>query len=408
MLDKTSKKQIAVIPVMLLFFLGQSDVQIIAPILAQIRETFSVSIARAGSSVSVYSVIAAGWALFVGPMSDRHGRFVFLLVSAGLLALASLVAGATASFQGFLFSRVIAGLAGATISVCTTAWLADRTSYARRGQAMGWLGAVNVLAAIVVAPAAVLIADSEYGWRVIYALVGALACIALLAMLLMDGTKEEEHQLRQSRAHQEPWQRAFIVYRSFFTRSSPRNGLVLAVLISSSVMSVVTYLGVWLKSGLFESGSRVAEAFLVLGICSIAGAVLGGQLADRVGKRALIALTGILLTGVLLAVPVVTTFSRVLGFVAAGGLLFGMREGSYQALMTGLIPADERGAYLAMKSTAAKLGIAFSVTVSGLAYTAWGFGAVTSFAALCAALSTALIPFIKTDPATSSVNPGHK
>ena len=376
-------------PFFLLFFLGQSDVQIISPILSEVRLSFAVTVAQAGSAVSVYSLVAALWALVVGPLSDHWGRRIFLQAAALVLALSAVSAWFADAFKVFLLSRLLAGIAGATISVCTVAWLADEIAFERRGRAMGVLGAVNVLAAVVVAPLAAFVSATHFGWRSIYLTISFAAVLSFVLAL-----KKQVPEQKFSQAAAWHFSTALVQtlrrYAAFLTLSTPLRGMILALLISSSVTSVVTYLGIWLSSGLSFSNQQIAEAFLVLGLTSLAGAVAGGWLSDRAGKKFVIIMTGSLLSVVLFSARAVSGLQHALFFVAAGGLLFGMREGAYQALVTELVAPEQRGAYIALKSTAAKFGIAVSVALCGLMYGHWGFPAVAAYAALCSLLSAIL------------------
>ena len=75
----------------------------------------------------------------------------------------------------------------------------------------------------------------------------------------------------------------------------------------------------------------------------------------------------------------------------SGGLVIAMREGPYQALITELIKAEERGAYIALKSTAAKTGIAISAVIGGVLFQKIGFFAVANFAAVCSLIAAVLV-----------------
>src|SRR5207249_1021831 len=55
-------------------FLGVSDTQLVAPLLPLIASDLAVTPGHAGIIVTTYSLAAAAFALFVGPVSDRVGR----------------------------------------------------------------------------------------------------------------------------------------------------------------------------------------------------------------------------------------------------------------------------------------------------------------------------------------------
>jgi len=63
------------------------------------------------------------------------------------------------------------------------------------------------------------------------------------------------------------------------------------------------------------------------------------------------------------------------------------RQGPLTALMTEMVPAAERGTFIALRNISSQLGIGATVFVGGILYEKSGYGAVTW---LCAAM-TALV-----------------
>ncbi|MDQ7053862.1 MAG: MFS transporter [candidate division KSB1 bacterium] len=166
---------------MSLFFLGLTDVQVIPVLLPAFESGFSVSIAMAGSLVTLYSLAAALSALVVGPLSDRFGRMRFIRAGAGLFALAALLGAMADRFWGLAVARMMAGAAGGIFSTCIVALIADRFTFERRGRAMGWVAGMYSLAAVAGVPTGAFVA-SAFGWRVIFWGFGLLAL--LLSLIL--------------------------------------------------------------------------------------------------------------------------------------------------------------------------------------------------------------------------------
>ena len=130
----------------------------------------------------------------------------------------------------------------------------------------------------------------------------------------------------------------------------------------------------------------------------VVGSVIGGGLADRLGKRASLALWSGLLIPVLLGVPLIQSRTSVLLFCLAGGFLLSLREAPYQAMITELVPAEQRGAYLALRSTAAKLAIAVSAFVAGHVFEHLGFRMVAVLAAACSFAALVLAFLLRLPP----------
>jgi predicted MFS family arabinose efflux permease len=392
-----------------IFLLGLTDVQIIAPILPKLAEDFSVSTAVMGTAVSAYAIAAAMWALVVGPLSDRIGRLIFLRAAALVFTGAAIVAYFAMRFEHYVAARVLAGLAGGTISACVIAQVADLFDYSARGRAMGWLGAIYFIAAVIAVPLGALI-TSIWGWRAVYLLLGvfALVLVALIRPMLLPtgrsnesrhnpGTLSAQHAAKTLRQQLQNYSR-------YVLQKTTRYGLLLAVMVSATVAGMVTYLGAWLASVFGMSVATIGLVFMVTGGASVAGAFGGGWFADRLGKRRMIALSSIILAAILFLVSAVQNHAGVFFFCATGGLAIALRESPFQALISELAPASERGAYIALRNATSQLAIAAAVSICGFLFERFGFYAVAYFAAGCSVVASGLAWWIPEPPTSMSRN----
>jgi putative MFS transporter len=186
-------------------------------------------------------------------------------------------------------------------------------------------------------------------------------------------------------------------YSRYVSQKTTRFGLLLAVMVSATVAGMVTYLGAWLASVFGMSVATIGLVFMVTGGASVAGAFGGGWFADRLGKRRMIALSSIILAAILVFVSAVQNHAGVFLFCAAGGLAMALREGPFQALISELPPASERGAYIALRNATSQLAIAAAVAICGFLFERFGFHAVAYFAAGCSVVASGLALWI-TEP----------
>jgi predicted MFS family arabinose efflux permease len=384
-----------------IFLLGLTDVQIMAPILPKLAEDFSVSTAVMGTAVSAYAITAAVWALIVGPLSDRVGRLIFLRAAALVFAVAAGAAYLAIHFQHYVAARLLAGLAGGTISACVIAQVADLFDYSARGRAMGWLGAIYFIAAVVAVPLGAWI-TSLWGWRAVYLLLGVLALV--LGALIRSrsiGTTTANHPDNPAGTFRLQAQN----YLRYLAQKPTRYGLLLAVMVSATVAGMVTYLGAWLASVFGMSIATIGLVFMVTGGASVAGALGGGWFADVMGKRRMIAFSSLLLAIVLFLVHTVENRAAVFIFCAGGGMAMALREGPFQALISELPPASERGAYIALRNATSQLAIAAAAAIGGFLFERFGFHAVAYFAAGCSVMASALAWRIPEPPTPASLRP---
>ncbi|NUO84451.1 MFS transporter, partial [candidate division KSB1 bacterium] len=338
-----------IIQLLFLLFLGLLDGQMLSPLLSALAADFKVSTAKMGSVVTAYACAASLCALVIGPLSDHWGRVIFLRAAALLFSLASVVAFYAPRFEIYLAARLLAGLAGGTISACVLSQIADSFTFQRRGRAMGWVGATYSLAAILGVPAAAWIAGG-WSWRSIYFL------LAFLPLPLV-------FSLQRPATNHVPAPREMLVRRTLngyahhWSNATTRRGLLLAAAISATAAALLTFLGAHLSAAFGMSIPAIGLVFLAAGLASALGALAGGALSDRLGKQRMVVLSSLALA---LLLPLFTkaqnTF-QIYVMVGALGMFLAGREGPYQALISELVAPSQRGAYIALRNAASQLAI---------------------------------------------------
>ncbi len=377
-----------------IIFLGILDAQIISPLLPEVTKDFQISIASAGIAVTVYSIASAGWTLAVGPLSDHFGRLIFLRLAAIAFTLSALVVFFSNYFGLYLLARFIAGLGGGTISACVMAQMADLFAYQQRGRAMGLISMMYSAAGIIGIPAAAWIAE-HWGWRTIYVIIAV--AMAPLALLINGRGVATRSQNAAPGSESPVWQtiKAQLgIYAEYWATAHTRRGLLLAITYSGAASGLVTYLGAYLAAAFKMPLSTIGLVFLTTGVFSTAGGLSGGWLSDRVGKRRMIITASLLLIGILLLVPLAGSVWKIFALFALGGFILASREGAYQALISELAPAMQRGAYIALRNATSQTAIAFSAVMGGFLYVKFGFYAVCYYVAALSLLSAIIAAII--------------
>jgi predicted MFS family arabinose efflux permease len=316
---------------------------------------------------------------------------VFLLLGVLVFALASWTASVTHTFDQLILARALTGLAAGAISTCSIAFAGDWFPYSVRGHAIGLISSAYFVAPIIGVPLAGRVAD-RFGWRGVFLFFAALAFVVSCASWVLP---KETRSLNPS-----PKRASFEVVRSFLRKRNLLAALCIAFLVSGGLVGFITYIGQWLSDRFGVRTGSITVVFLVGGIASVLGAPVGGLLSDRIGKRAVSIASNVLLA---LAVVVVPFFRWGLGlFIVFGvtGLGAALRQGPLTALMTELVPAAQRGTFIASRNIFSQLGIGTSAFVGGVLYQHYGYTAVTSFCAVMTALVAILLTTHIAEPAT--------
>jgi len=233
---------------------------------------------------------------------------------------------------------------------------------------------------------------AAWGWRSLYlllAMIGVMLGILIRPALLRTENKTNASSVGEILVQQ------FKKYPRYFTNRNTLGGLLLAITVSTTIAGLITYLGAWLSKTFGMSLNMIGAVFMTTGGASVFGALTGGWLADKIGKRRVIVFGSFLLALILTCVKLVQNSTGVFLFCAAGGLAMALREGPFQALISQLAPASERGAYIALRNAMSQLAIAATAAVCGLLFQRIGFHAVAYFAAICSLAAGALAWWIQ-------------
>jgi YNFM family putative membrane transporter len=363
---------------LLIFFLGTSDNQMISPLLPLIARDFGYGdqVGEVGKLIGpAYALAAAFAALLIGPMSDKYGRRRFLLYASILFGLSLLVVFLIRDFRALAVARIFTGLAAGTFSTCSIAYVADYFPYHRRGVAMSVVQAGYFGALVIGVPVANQIAQWQ-SWRSSFAFFGLLS---LLAFIFIAALLPKDKHLMQEQNLSARMARRFDNIRLVFESRERVASIAAAFFVSGGFVGFFLYLGSWLRRDLKLNLGEVNLFFIAVGIALLVGAVVAGPVADKFGKRGLSILSTIILAPMLFLIPNLGWGFLLFACFLTASLAFAFRQGPLQALATELVPRHARGALIAVRNTASQIGIAVATAVCSLLYDDLGYGAVGIF-----------------------------
>ena len=168
---------------------------------------------------------------------------------------------------------------------------------------------------------------------------------------------------------------------------------MIAFLVSGGLVGFLTYIGQWLNSSFGLPTRTIGWVFMLGGIVAVGSAPLGGILSDRWGKRAISIASNILLAAAVAFVPFLPWGLALLGVFALASLGAAFRQGPLTALMTEMVPAAQRGSFIALRNISSQVGIGATAYLGGVLFQRSGYAAVTS---LCAVMTAAVVILLAT------------
>ena len=127
-----------------------------------------------GVVMGVYNAVGILCQPLVGPLVDAFGRRRFMLIGAGLVTLAALLATAAPSIPMLAFVRALQGVGFSAFFVANYSYVLDLTPPSRRGWALGIYGVAG-LVATAIAPLVGEAVVRRMGFRPLFVMSTAMA-----------------------------------------------------------------------------------------------------------------------------------------------------------------------------------------------------------------------------------------
>lgn len=251
------------------------------PILPLLSKDFHVGPTAAGTSVSVVvAAIALGSGLF-GPLSDVWGRKRVLVVSAVLLAAATLACAFASSFEALLLFRGLQGLAAPGVSAVAVAYLGDRFGRANVGSIVGTYIACTGLGGLLGRVISGVLA-SAFDWRATFYAYAGFTIIAAIAMWL---TLDADHAHAAGR--ERPLGAAYAAMARHLRDPRLAGAFGVGAMLFFAFIGIFTYLPYLLSGARFQLSTGTISAFYLSYLAGIFISPLSGRLSQRIPPRTL-------------------------------------------------------------------------------------------------------------------------
>ena len=177
----------------LLSMLGPFSIDTYLPSFPDIESEFGISRAMLSQSLSVYLLAFAFSTLFWGPVADRYGRRLVILISMFLYTLGSIGCALADNAETFLLLRVAQGLAASGGFIASRAMIRDAHDAESAHRAMSQ---VMLLFALSPAIAPVLGGwlHDHFGWRSVFWFLSAFGSMLVLMGFFIKETLVKEHR----------------------------------------------------------------------------------------------------------------------------------------------------------------------------------------------------------------------
>ena len=343
----------------LTMFTVGADLFVVSPLLPLIADDYAVAPASAGFCVTMFAAAYMLSAPALGHLADRIGRQRVLVWSLWAFAAANLLTAQAGGFTWLLSARCLAGAAAAGVSPSVYALASGSAPPEQRAT---WLAIVvsGLLMSLSFGAPIGLLTAGLFGWRIVFAGLG------VLTLLLVWANSRLWHGRPAAGSRGAPAGR--------LPRAAVIASLAPTVLWSTALYAVYTYFGEGLGAVGFST-EEIARLILFYGCGAIAGTLIGGRMADRLGAQTASSIglmglcSGLLVAVVLLALNPGILVDCTFGLVSLLAQLFFPAQ---QLRLASEFPAN-RVALLAWNNSALFFGISLGSLIGGQAVSLGGF-----------------------------------
>ncbi|WP_166705291.1 MFS transporter [Bacillus albus] len=367
------------------FFVGL-DSLLVAPLLPAITETISIPDGCGGLLITIYALCYGITAPLFGPMSDKVGRKRMIVIGFVLFSISTFCTGLAKDFEILLLFRGLTGLSGAMIMPSIFALIGDKVTYESRGKVMGTIMGAMVGSTVIGVPIGAFL--SELGnWQWTFYSIGL---VTLFLTLLVNHILENEKPRNKERVSIAKTLGASL--KTALVNISVLFALLATFLWTIGLHGMFSYIGVYYGNNFGLSVGEIGIVIFLAGIGSVAGNILGGKLADKIGKRNVISIASIVVSISVMVFSIsIENLVTAITVHIIWSLFIGFGQASLTALISELKPAV-RGTVMALNSSAMYIGMTIASGVASLAVSN-GFP-FSSLGIMCTIASLLVLPII--------------
>ncbi|QJD83475.1 MFS transporter [Cohnella herbarum] len=358
------------------FLVGTSE-NIIAGILDMVAGDVGVSVAAAGQLITVFSLAYAFGTPILMALTSRVERRKLMLAALAVFFVGNVVAVTVTGYLSLMGSRVILALSTGVFVVVALTVAAKLAQPGKQGSAIATLVMGFSTSLIIGVPLGRVIA-SAYDWKLIFAGIGVLGLLAMLAIL----------RLIPRSAGEEP----VPIKAQFALLRNPKIAVALSVtffwIFGYSI--VYTYISPFLLTVTGMGERAVSIGLFAFGIASLIGSKLGGFSTDKWGiPRTLIG--GMLLhSGVLFLIAAFSQSAALMFPLLMLWAFAAWSSGPTQQYYLMTLAPEASGIMLSLNSSVLQLAMAAGAGIGGVIVEGASLSAVGWLGALGVAIAAAL------------------
>ena len=343
-------------------FVSHYHIILLAPLFAIVRADLGVSYTELGLTLTLFNVVGAALQTPAGFLVDRIGARSLLIGALVLASAAYLVAGLVPTYWVMVAMFAVGGLANAVYHPADYSILSHRVPRERIGRAFSLHNFAGIFGSAA-APPTILLLERYFTWR--GAFVGA-AILGFIVAAALAGFRDPAAQRSEAKAAPVSAEAGASGWRLLLSLPILQN-FAFFMLLTVISGGMTTYLVVGLAA---LHGTSTVTANLALSISlAVNGAavLLGGSLAGRTTRHALVAILS--LFGTAVAMLLITVYdlpaAALITMLSIAGFFVGLMMPSRDMIVRSVTPPGQFGKVFGFVTTGFNIGGIFVPMIFG-------------------------------------------
>ena len=232
---------------------------------------------------AITSLIAANQAttlfgLFFGPVADRLGYRLMMLIAMAMLTLGMFAGGFFPFYGVILVALFLAGIGKTIFDPTIQAYVSENVPFKRRGLVIGLIEYSWSASTLVGIPLVALLID-RFGWRAPFIVLGGLSLLGMIMLAVViprDDKKDGSHQASIS---------FWSTWRQLVRKRAALGAIGFAFFISAANDNLFVVYGAWLEKSFDISIIALGMSTGLIGLAELSGETLTAAFADRFGLK---------------------------------------------------------------------------------------------------------------------------
>ncbi len=277
------------------FFIMQSNIVILAPILKFIQSDLSIPQFLLGYILAAFPIVATFSNIALGPFLDKYGRKRMMLIGAVLCAIFFALTALATNATAIIIFRIMTALSMPMLGASILPYITDFFPKEKRFQIMGYVMSATYVATIISIPLGI-VGSGYFTWRyVFYAMTLVTILFIIITQLYLPNSNAE---LSKDKIGLHTYKRKFLL---FFKNTNITNNLIAKYFQMMGHFVFAGFYPVWLFETFSQIGvsyTDIAILFFVCGVIGWIGSNLSGKISVKIANKTVLYGVLVILSGV--------------------------------------------------------------------------------------------------------------